>query len=887
MQSKTPPIDACQLMFENSLDAVLITIPNGKILTANPAACTMFAMSEAEICAAGREGLTDTTDPRFTAFMEERKRSGRFRGELIYKKKDGSTFPAETTSVILGENQRAFVTLRDISVQKQADETLRQTVALLEGITNGTEDIIAAQDPDFRFIFFNEAYRLECKKLWGREPEIGMSTIAVMAPWPEEQRKARDLWSRALNGETFSITMDFGQPGQERQTYDFLFNPIYDSRGQQIGAAHIIRNVTERVRMQQALLESKNRLESMIKDAPVGMVIFDRNMRYVYASNRWLKDAGLSDKNVIGKSHYDFFPNLPEHLKEAHRRGLGGESLSGEDDYVALDGTERTALWEIHPWVDYGKLTGGIIFFAEDITDRKQAEKLLRESEATYRRIFEQAALGMGRVRFTDARWLDVNDAFCRMLGYSHEEICAMPWPQITHPEDLDLQLIPFRRMAAGELDSYTVEKRYIHKCGYHVWARLTLSIVRDVQGHPDYEIAIIENINERKRVEEELRKAKAAAEKASNTKSEFLANMSHEIRTPMSVFMMAIEHLLLIDKDPDHLRLLEMADDSSQRLRTLIDDILDFSRIEARQVKLEEEPFDLRKCVQSTVEMMRLKAQKKNLPLKFTPSPDLPHLVLGDSDRLGQILFNLLANAIKFTPEGSVEVSVQVRENLLEFSVSDTGIGVPQDKKNMIFQSFSQADSSFRRKFGGSGLGLAISEGLVQLMGGKIGVRNGQEKGSVFYFTLPLKLADEQFTDAGEEEDTREVKLQEARILLAEDDSVIRDLILTTLARGGWLAEFAENGLEAVRKWQEGDFDLIIMDLQMPELNGLEATRIIREKENGHHVCIIGLTAHVRREVKEDCLAAGMDKVLTKPVRIKELYSTIESCLSERKQGR
>ena len=303
--------------------------------------------------------------------------------------------------------------------------------------------------------------------------------------------------------------------------------------------------------------------------------------------------------------------------------------------------------------------------------------------------------------------------------------------------------------------------------------------------------------------------------------------------------------------------------------------------------MKLEEEPFDLRKCVQSTVEMMRLKAQKKSLPVKFTPSPDLPRLVLGDSDRLGQVLFNLFDNAIKFTFEGSVEISVQVRKNFLEFAVSDTGIGVPPDKKELIFQSFSQADSSFRRKFGGTGLGLAICEGLVQLMGGKIGVRNGQEKGSIFYFTLPLKLVGEQSTDAGAEEDTREVKVQKARILLAEDDSVIRDLILTTLARGGWLAEFAENGVEAVRKWEEGDFDLIIMDLQMPELNGLEATRIIREQEDGHHVCIIGLTAHVRREVKEDCLAVGMDKVLTKPVHIKELFSTIESCLSERKQGR
>jgi PAS domain S-box-containing protein len=392
-------------------------------------------------------------------------------------------------------------------------------------------------------------------------------------------------------------------------------------------------------------------------------------------------------------------------------------------------------------------------------------------------------------------------------------------------------------------------------------------------------------DITHRKRAEDALKEAKDSADEASRAKSEFLANMSHEIRTPMTVFMVALEHLLQIDSNPERRQLLEMADQSAQRLRALIDDILDFSRIEAQRVDFEEEPFDLRASVRSTVAMMRLQAQEKNLPLELYLSPDLPTLVRGDSGRLGQILTNLIANAIKFTDTGEVRVSVQLRDNRLEFAVSDTGIGIPEEKRDLIFQSFSQADSSFKRKFGGTGLGLAISQGLVRLMGGEIGVRDRDGGGSVFLFTLPLKAVAAGPPANAEEpvEKPKDPEFQEARILLAEDEPMIRDMVLLTLARRGWSAETAETGREALQKWAEGDFDLILMDLQMPDLDGLEATRQIREKENGHHVCIVGLTAHVRREVHEECLAAGMNMVLTKPVQTKELFSTIENCMAER----
>jgi PAS domain S-box-containing protein len=520
---------------------------------------------------------------------------------------------------------------------------------------------------------------------------------------------------------------------------------------------------------------------------------------------------------------------------------------------------------------------------AEGISDRKFAEEQQRESEAKFRAIFEKAAIGIGRISFVDARWIDVNDAFCRMLGYSLEEMRATPWPQITHPEDVDLDFIAFRRMAAGELDSYTVEKRFIHKQGHHVWTRLTLSLVRNAEGRPDYEIAVIENITERKIAEEKLREAITTAEQASRSKSEFLANMSHEIRTPMTVFMAAIDHLLQIDRSPEHRHLLGMAELSAKRLRSLIDDILDFSRIEARKVDIEAEPFDLRACASEAIGMFALAAREKNLRLETEVSSAVPDLAIGDPNRLGQVLTNLIGNAVKFTHEGEVRVRVQPRGDFLEFSVVDTGIGIPEEKRHLLFESFTQVDSSFTRKFGGSGLGLAICKGLVELMDGEISVQSREGKGSVFTFTIPLEIAEKQSeATIGAPSKGSDKEIFNARILLAEDDPLIQNIVTLMLAQRGWQAETAKTGLDAVEKWKSGNFDLILMDLQMPEMNGLEATRTIREKESegNKHTCIIGLTAHARREVIDDCLKVGMNSVLTKPIQTKELSSAIDDCL-------
>jgi CheY-like chemotaxis protein len=393
-----------------------------------------------------------------------------------------------------------------------------------------------------------------------------------------------------------------------------------------------------------------------------------------------------------------------------------------------------------------------------------------------------------------------------------------------------------------------------------------------------------IRDITEMYAAGEALHEAKKVAEQANRAKSEFLANMSHEIRTPMTVFMAAIEHLLLIDRNPDRRHFLDMADASAKRLRALIDDILDFSRIEARKVQIDEEPFDIRQCAGEAVGMFTLPARKKNLALKMDVAAETPEEVVGDRNRLSQVLINLIGNAVKFTHEGEIRVLVQPRGSFLEFAVSDKGIGIPEEKHHMLFESFSQVDMSFHRQHGGSGLGLAISKGLVELMGGEISVQSREGEGSIFTFSLPLKTAAKTRSELPEAAPLKpDSRLAGLRILLAEDDPMIREMISMMLVKRGLKAETAETGRDALRKWEEGDFDLILMDLQMPEMNGMEATRSIREKEKeeGKRTCIIGLTAHTRREIKEECLASGMDHVLVKPVQMNDLFAVINDCVS------
>ncbi|MDO3378005.1 PAS domain-containing hybrid sensor histidine kinase/response regulator [Geoalkalibacter halelectricus] len=624
--------------------------------------------------------------------------------------------------------------------------------------------------------------------------------------------------------------------------------------------------------------QSHRHLLTFIEQAPVAMAMFDTQMRYIRASRRWRSDYGLGNRDLEGLSHYEVFPEIGAAWKEAHRQGLAGETIRcAEDRFGRADGSVQWLQWEIQPWHEASGAVGGIIIFTEDITRRKQAEMEVRESETGFR-ILSEAMPQMVWASHRDGRAYYLNSRWLEYTGQTLEEAEGLGWLKALHPEDVLLAQDRWTE-AISTGTPYEAQYRIKGKDGRYRWFLSRGLPKRSAAAEIEQWVGTCTDIGEQKALEEALNSARHAAEEASKAKSEFLATMSHEIRTPMTIFMVAIEQLLRKDQDSESRYLLEVADASAHRLLSLIEDILDLSRIEARRIDMEEVDFDLRACVTATVELFELSAREKGLKLKMDVASEIPAIVMGDPDRLGQVLVNLLGNAIKFTPQGEVHLSVRAQGDFLEFSVADTGIGIPDEKQDLLFQSFSQADSSLTRRYGGSGLGLAISKGLVELMGGTISARSKAGEGSVFMFTVPLRISPKATLAQAEARRASPDGDLTPTILVAEDDPAIRELIQMVMKPRGWQTETAESGREALEKWGHGTFDVILMDIQMPEMNGLEATRMIRAREHGHPqpIRIIGLTAHARREVREEALAAGMDEVLTKPIRIAELYSAIE----------
>jgi PAS domain S-box-containing protein len=524
------------------------------------------------------------------------------------------------------------------------------------------------------------------------------------------------------------------------------------------------------------------------------------------------------------------------------------------------------------------------VFFGAlmDVSHLTLADEALRTSETRYRLLADHSTDIILRVDLTDTI-LYISPS-SRTLGWEPDELIGRKRYEFTHPDDMP-RLSRIRADLVKGIGSTRADReyRFMAKDGSWVWVEGSPSIIRDENNLPIEMVSQLRDVTERRAFEGELMAARDAAEAAAKAKSEFLANMSHELRTPLTSiigFSSLLDEMEGLSEGARHH--VQRIATGGQSLLAVVNDILDFSKLEAGQVELDPHPFDAAGYIEDTIELLTTQAENKGLTLGLIIDDSVPPCVDADSSRLRQVLLNLVGNAIKFTSEGRVSVSVTHEGDQgggatpkLKVLVSDTGPGIPAERRDRLFQRFSQVDGSVSRNHGGTGLGLAICKNLVKLMGGEIGVTSEEGKGSVFWFTIAAPSVEE-----GVEQEQALVQSREmrpSRILVVDDVSVNRELVRAMLEPLGHTFVEATNGLEAVEASLREPFDLILMDLQMPGMDGVSAAKAIRASSAPNKLTpIIALSANVLPDHLAACEAAGMDDHIGKPIQPMRLLTKI-----------
>ncbi|MDT8447833.1 MAG: CHASE domain-containing protein [bacterium] len=648
-------------------------------------------------------------------------------------------------------------------------------------------------------------------------------------------------------------------------------------------ALTLAHQMTNELRSSQEVLQSSQaHYQALVATVPVGVFETDPQGECIFVNERWQQITGINSAQAKGQGYLR--PVHPEDLEALKTAGTRAREQSRPLDIefrvVTPLGRVAWVLGQVQPVYNAQGEVHRFIGTITDLSDRKEIEDELRAA-SLYTRSLVDAMLDPLFALSSQATINDANEAAQRLTGFSKQDLIGSEFSQYFTEAEAARKAFG-KGMFEGGLRDFPLQLKHTDK-GPPTPVLLSLRLLRDEQNSVVGALAVARDITALQRIEQDLIAASEVAQSANQAKSQFLANMSHEIRTPMNAIMGMTELALEMETNERVHEYLEAVHESSSTLLQLINDILDFSKIESNKLMLDPVDFDFHREVERLVKSFRFDNRAKEVELWLELDPKIPRYLRGDLLRVKQVLTNLIGNALKFTKLGQIRVGAKlsgIDSTGLEvrFTVSDTGVGIPEDRLEAIFEAFAQAENSTTRQFGGTGLGLSISKRLAQMMGGDITVTSEVGRGSNFFFTAKLGEA-MAVPDAKGAEHLALPSVGGTRLLLAEDNLLNQKLMRRVCESAGLDLEIAANGKEALDWLCRESFDLVLMDVQMPIMDGLEATRKIREPDSpvlNPKIPILAMTANAFKEDREMCLAAGMDGYLSKPVKKSELLQNI-----------
>jgi PAS domain S-box-containing protein len=868
---------------EQSPISVVITKLNGKIEYVNPKFTEVTGYSPAEVAGKNPRILNSGTQPKnFYKNMWETIISGNtWQGEFCNKKKSGEIYWEQAAiSSIVGDDNiiTHYVAVKeDITERKKMESALDFEKNQLQNIMDNSP-IGTAISTNGKIQFANPKY----SEMTGLKIGSEATDLYVKS---EDRQLVMGFLKKEGKVENHELQMY----NNNRQPLDVLVTYLPIEYNNQQGILGWILDITDRKKMEQELETNRERLDLALEVSNTGLWDGSLISGEVYNNEQWYKQLGYQREEF--DSDVDPFERLlhPDDKKGVSEK-LQDLSIGNSDIYEsefrlkAKDGSwkwilakgkviQRNGIGEADRFV-------GVHL---DITERKKAEKTIKEAGDRLQTIID-GVHSLVFIKDTEGRHVLVNSFFEESFGTKREEVIGKT--------DLDL----FSKDVAEEIMAIdarimrnkrpeTFEMTIPHKDGsfrIHLTEKFPLF---DQQGNVYGLCGLATDITHQKETEKELQIAKQAAEAATKAKGDFLANMSHEIRTPMNAIM-GMTHLALeTDLTPKQEDYLKKTYNSATSLLGLINDILDFSKIEAGKMDMESVDFHLDDVLDNVSTLITIKAEEQGLDLIFQTPSGIPRFLKGDSLRLGQVLINLSNNAVKFTTKGSVTIETSLIEETLDrltlqFAVRDTGIGLTKEQIGKLFQSFSQADTSTTRKFGGTGLGLTISKRLVEMMNGKIWVESEPGKGSSFIFTATFGQGDATEISAHssqkgfDQESLRSI--EGARILLVEDNEINQQVAQEMLEKAGFIIEIAADGQQGVKAVEKYTYDLVLMDIQMPVMDGYEATKTIRKNPKFKDLPILAMSASAMTQDRDESMAAGMNDHVAKPIELQQLFAAL-----------